>query len=30
VIVKKIDINYKMYPQPSVFLLYMQIIMSNK
>jgi hypothetical protein len=29
VIVKKIDINYKMYPQTSAFLLYMQIILSN-
>jgi hypothetical protein len=29
VIVKKIEINYKMCPQTLVFLLYMQIIMSN-
>jgi hypothetical protein len=29
VIIKKIHINYKMYPQTLIFLLYVQIIMSN-
>jgi hypothetical protein len=29
VIIKKIPINYKMYPQTSIFVLHVQIIINN-